>query len=185
MPVAGPQVHEIAVTSGMDLLRGAPDSRVKAVIETDLDHAPRVVLTLDQPVDLRRGHSRRLLEQNMRTGLQRLFGQPRKLSVDDSDDDDLGVHREQILDPRARASPVALGELARRLLVDVVAGEQLVLGPERGGALGPDKSTPDYRDAPRAHAYSLACAPSNSKSNASSGAPAAAIAWRVSSGLGE
>ena len=81
---------------------------------------------------------------------------------------------------------MALGERAGPIRDDVGRADELIPGPKRVGALLADQTAsddPDTQSVGCAHAYSLECAPMNSKSNGSSVAPAAAIACRVSAGL--
>ena len=120
----------------------------------------------------------------MRTCLQRPLGESRELIVDGSYDDDLGIHREQLVQRCARSGIVRLGKALRSAPIQVLTRNQIIIGGKRGRSLCPDRSTADDCHAKWAHAYSFAYAPSNSKSNASSDAPAAAIACLVSSGRG-
>ena len=127
VPVARAQMHELAVTPGLDLLGGARDPRVEAVVEPDLDHAMAGAPAFDQAIDLAHRHARGLLHEHMRTGEQRLLGQLREMIVGGRHDDDLGAHGEQLLQRGARSGAIALGETASPLGVHVVAGEQDVV----------------------------------------------------------
>jgi hypothetical protein len=140
----------------MDLLGRAGDPRVKAVIETHLDQPPAVALTLDQALDLGGGDAGGLLDEHVSTRLKRSPGEGGELIVDGRDDDHIGLGCEQLLQSRARSRAVAARELSRRPLVDVVAGDELVVRPQRGRPLGPDQAAADYRHAQAAHVYSLA-----------------------------
>src|SRR5262249_49609179 len=84
----------------------------------------------------------------------------------------------------SRAPPPPAAELGDKprggLHGDVVGGDDAVAA-ERLRALAPDQAAADDADAQRrTHAYTVPEQPWYSKSNGSSGAPAAAIAWRTS-----
>jgi hypothetical protein len=104
----------------------------------------------------------------------------------DGDHDDVWCEVQQPVDLGAR-DPAVFGRELRRPLGDGVHGsDELVVRADCGRTLEPDQTATDYSDpqpGTAAHVYSLESAPTNSKSNTSSVAPAAAMAWRASAGL--
>ena len=96
---------------------------------------------------------------------------------------------EQRVEALARDAAVRGDELSAAIGDGIVGAEDAVGRTERLGTLVADQTTADDRDrqpvrlARATHTYSLDCAPTKSKSNGSSVAPAAAIACRVSAGL--
>ena len=144
VPVARTQVHELAVASGVNLLGGACDSRVEAMVEANLDQAPGDALAFDQTLDLRCRCARGLLHQHVGSARKRALGKSGELVVDGGDNDDLWLHREQLLRARARLGTMASGERLRGRRVQVAAAEQDILGRERIGAYRTDAPTADH-----------------------------------------
>ena len=130
VPVAGAQVHELAVAPGVDLLRDAREARVKAVVEAHLDQPPAGTPAGDQAVDLRGGRPRRLPPPARAPRPPAPARSARLVAVVDDchDDDRLRPAIQQLRHRRARMAAVALGQAPGRQRIDVTAGDQLVAG---------------------------------------------------------
>src|SRR5690349_19779602 len=102
------------------------------------------------------------------------------------DDDDIRPERQQLVNVPARPPAVGVDECDRTFGDRIGRADQLVGWAEGRGSFTPDQAAaddPHSQPSASAHEYSLDEAPTNSKSNGSSIAPAAAIACLVSAGL--
>ena len=113
MAVTGTQVHQLTVTSGMNLLGGTRDAGVEAMVEPDLHEPSACLLALDQALDLRTRHTCRLLHEHVRAGPQRALGECRELIVNGGDHDHVGRARKQLVEARAGLRAVFVERASR------------------------------------------------------------------------
>ncbi len=181
--VSAAEVHQLAVLARVHLGGGAREPRVEAVVEAHLHERDGVLGGARSARRSRRPEPGRLLDQHVRARLERPLGERRELLVGRRHDDHVGLEREHLVEVAARAAAESAASAAAALRDDVGAADELVARRSASARLRPISPQPTIPTRSGvAHAYSVANAPPNSKSNASSCAPAAAIAWRVSAG---
>src|SRR4051794_2883450 len=95
----------------------------------------------------------------------------------------MGPALEQLLDGGHRLAAVPCRQIARELRHRVHAPDQLVAGQRLRSLVADQAATDDaYSEGSAVYVYSDPVHPLNSKLKGSSSAPAARMAWRVSSG---
>ena len=161
---------------------------MEAMVEADLHSPTRRLGRARDPLDVLDPDARGLLDEDVRRRTEGQAGVLRELVVRHRDDHDVELLCEQLVERPTHQPAEPVGQRSSGRRVEVEAGGERVVA-ECGRALVADEPTADDADAksgPRRfrcdHVYSAPKQPWNSKSNRSSGASAAAMASRVSSG---
>jgi hypothetical protein len=188
VPVPGAHVEYGAEPVRPRLCDRPGDSGMKAMVEPDLDSAVRRFRRPRDPADVGTSDACRLLDEDVCRRAQRRASEIGELVVRDCDDHGIELVGEQLVAGSTCRPTEPLGQRFRSSGVDVEAGDEPVPA-ERGCTFVADQPAADDADAERGllrlrdgHVYSVPKQPWNSKSNRSSGALAAAMANRVSSG---
>ena len=156
VPVAAPHVRDRPEPPGRRLGDGARDRRMEPVVEANLDPAPGRLGRLGDTIDVRDPDSRRLLDEDVRTRTQCEACVVGERVVCHGHDDDVGPHREQVVDRHARGPAEPSRKRARGPRINVEAPDEGVVA-ERAGTFRPDRSAADEthpQGRPLGHVYS-------------------------------
>ena len=181
-------MKQLPVDAGTSLIYRPRNTRVKAVIEPDLDSSTRLRGYASNSIYLRSANTGRLFHEHMRSGLQRRNRKLGELAVDCGHNDHVQLLGKEVLQADTGLAAIFGGQSVAPFVNNVEASHKSV-ATDGLRALVPNEATANYSDAQwrlieRSHENSLAEAPPYSKSKVSSWAPSSFIARRVSSGWG-